>query len=175
MKGHFWLISGILFTQHQSVDRTQTKDAKKVPWSWWNLISKNSYKLNEMLPTQAVSKEIRSTPRWSIGLNRSVSGKGSRVVTKELNCQLIHPPTTIMGTFEFNQNRSIITSKPTMLSMLPFIISVIAEGSAIGLLPFDGFFIAYTRKFRFWIYSRLLLLQTYKLIYLRKIAIFFVC
>lgn len=41
--------------------------------------------------THAASKEASSTPRCNIGLKRNVSGKGTFVVTKPENIQLIHP------------------------------------------------------------------------------------
>lgn len=68
-------------------------------------------KYHEAEDTQAASSEASSTPRWSIGLKRNVSGKGTFVVTKPENIQLIHPPMITIGNtlikFPFTMSESI--------------------------------------------------------------------
>lgn len=54
-------------------------------------------KYHEADDTQAASNEASSTPLCNIGLKRKVNGKGTFVVTKPENIQLIHPPITIIG------------------------------------------------------------------------------
>lgn len=54
-------------------------------------------KYHDAEDTQAASNEANSTPRCNIGLKRSVSGKGTLVVTNPENIQLIQPPMTTMG------------------------------------------------------------------------------
>lgn len=54
-------------------------------------------KYQDALDTHAASSEANSTPRCNIGLNRSVSGNGTLVVTKPENIQLIQPPIKTMG------------------------------------------------------------------------------
>lgn len=54
-------------------------------------------KYHEADETHEASNDWSSTPRCNIGLNRRVSGKGTLVVTKPENIQLIQPPMTTIG------------------------------------------------------------------------------
>ena len=114
------LVCCVVLPKHQAVDGTEAKNIEKVPTriTWYNQHqSLKLYFYQETLDTQLASKDCSSMPLWSIGLNLRVRGNGTLVVTNPEKCQLIHPPTTTMG---------------TMLVKFPLSISVIMLGSVIG-------------------------------------------